>query len=113
MAKTTTRKRPIHEQGEKVIQMTVLDELEQGVVEEDHASSLSHLHERGYLEGLAFPHEVADCRVDKKNLVSRNAPASDFLAESLGDNTLERLGKHCPDLFLPVGGELVDHAIDR
>ncbi len=27
--KTPTRKRPIHEQGEKVIQMTVLDELEQ------------------------------------------------------------------------------------
>src|SRR6266850_1691770 len=91
--------------------LLLLDQLDQGVVQGEHAELLRRLDDRGDLERLPLADQVRDGGRGEQDLARGDAPAAQLLAQRLRDHALERLGQHHADLRLPVRRELVDHAV--
>ena len=69
-----------------------LDELREGLVEQDVALLLAARHHVGDLEGLALADEVRARVAAHQDLEGCDAPTADLPAQGLGDHALEHVG---------------------
>src|SRR5882762_8079955 len=63
--------------------LLLLDQLDQGVVQGEHAELLRRLDDRGDLERLALADQVRDRRRREEDLARGDAPAAQLLAQRL------------------------------
>src|SRR4051812_35098512 len=89
-----------------------IHQLDQRVIQGDHARLPVGLHDGGDLERLTFSNEVGYRGDRQQDLTRGDSPAPDLLTERLGNHSPQGFGEHDPDLRLPVGRKLIDDPVD-
>src|SRR5665648_609601 len=100
-------------QADLIRDLPGIDELSQVLVHRVHALLGAGLHRRVDLVGLALPDQVPDRRRRQQHLSGHRTTAADPPTQGLADHRLDRAGELSADLFLLVGREHVDDAVDR